>query len=270
VACDVSGDIAAKQQSRRRYVANGFAFVPIRAEEVTTATLGVGPTPERSSCPTVGKHTPRSSIGISLFDQRPHAAAHCFCLNHKAARLAFQCLHLVGVGPCWRKLHRLAAARASRALAVSRIARIGGEIIPGTAEWVAPSNVDAEARVREAAMAQAMKEQRTAQELADMIAVRIGVGGVFVAVHKDPAYGWHPTVVTAADSRTPMPTDGGRNCARTSYQIRLEGLVRRFVIRRAPAAGAPRAFRRQCFCGTGAPARRTARSAGTSGTTVPE
>jgi hypothetical protein len=73
-------------------------------------------------------------------------------------------------------------------------------------------------------MAQAMKEQRTAQELADMIAVRIGVGGVFVAVHKDPAYGWHPTVVTAADSRTPMPTDGGRNCARTSYQIRLEGL----------------------------------------------
>jgi hypothetical protein len=30
-----------------------------------------------------------------------------------------------------------------------------------------------------------------------MIAGRIGVGGVFVAVHKDPAYGWHPTVVAA-------------------------------------------------------------------------
>jgi hypothetical protein len=79
----------------------------------------------------------------------------------------------------------------------SRIARIGGEIIPGTAEWVAPSNVDAEGRVREAMMVQAMKEQKTAQELADLIALRIGVGGVFVAVHKDPAYGWHPTVVTA-------------------------------------------------------------------------
>ena len=29
-----------------------------------------------------------------------------------------------------------------------------------------------------------------------MIAARLNIGGVFIAVHKDPAYGWHPTVVT--------------------------------------------------------------------------
>ena len=41
------------------------------------------------------------------------------------------------------------------------------------------------------------KEQKSAQELADLIAARIGVSDVFVSVDKDPAYGWHPTVVTA-------------------------------------------------------------------------
>ena len=40
------------------------------------------------------------------------------------------------------------------------------------------------------------KQKKTAQELADMIAARLNVGGVFIAVHKDPVYGWHPTVVT--------------------------------------------------------------------------
>jgi hypothetical protein len=65
-----------------------------------------------------------------------------------------------------------------------RIAKIGGDIIPGSAEWLPPSAIDAEGRMilRTAPPA---KEQRTAQELADMIAARIGVGGVFVAVHKD-------------------------------------------------------------------------------------
>lgn len=77
-----------------------------------------------------------------------------------------------------------------------RIARIGGEIIPGSAEWVAPSAIDPEGRITPEA-APAQKEQRTAKELADMIASRINVGGVFVAVHKDPAHGWHPTVITA-------------------------------------------------------------------------
>ncbi len=77
-----------------------------------------------------------------------------------------------------------------------RIARIGGEIVPGSAEWVPPSAIDAEGRMKNPT-APPEKEQRTAQELADMIAARINIGGVFVVVHKDPAYGWHPTVVTA-------------------------------------------------------------------------
>jgi hypothetical protein len=40
------------------------------------------------------------------------------------------------------------------------------------------------------------KEKKTAQELADMIGQRLNIGGVFIAVHKDPAYGWHPTIMT--------------------------------------------------------------------------
>ena len=62
------------------------------------------------------KATAPSSIGRSPFNQRLHAAAQCFCCNHKAARLAFEYLHL---GPCSRKLHPLAAARASHVLAVT-------------------------------------------------------------------------------------------------------------------------------------------------------
>jgi hypothetical protein len=77
-----------------------------------------------------------------------------------------------------------------------RIARIGGEIIPGSAEWLPPSAIDVEGRmVLQTTPPQ--KEARTAQELADMIEARIGLGGVFVAVHKDLVYGWHPTVVAA-------------------------------------------------------------------------
>jgi hypothetical protein len=41
------------------------------------------------------------------------------------------------------------------------------------------------------------KEKKTAQELADMIQAEINVGGTFIKVHPDNAYGWHPTVVAA-------------------------------------------------------------------------
>jgi hypothetical protein len=44
---------------------------------------------------------------------------------------------------------------------------------------------------------QMQKQQKTAQELADMITQRIDLGGIFIAVNRDPAHGWHPTVVTA-------------------------------------------------------------------------
>jgi len=38
------------------------------------------------------------------------------------------------------------------------------------------------------------KERRTAQELADLITAKIGVGGLCIRVRKDHAYGWEPTV----------------------------------------------------------------------------
>jgi hypothetical protein len=41
------------------------------------------------------------------------------------------------------------------------------------------------------------KEEKTAQELADMIAARINIVGLFIKVHADPASGWRATVVTA-------------------------------------------------------------------------
>jgi hypothetical protein len=40
------------------------------------------------------------------------------------------------------------------------------------------------------------KEKKTARELADMIAARIGVGGVQIAVHKRRTYGWDAHIVT--------------------------------------------------------------------------
>ena len=36
------------------------------------------------------------------------------------------------------------------------------------------------------------REKKTARELANMAASSIGIGGIAVVVHKDPAYGWHP------------------------------------------------------------------------------
>ena len=41
------------------------------------------------------------------------------------------------------------------------------------------------------------RERRTAQELADLIAARIGVRDLCIRVRKDHAYGWEPTVEDA-------------------------------------------------------------------------
>jgi hypothetical protein len=46
-------------------------------------------------------------------------------------------------------------------------------------------------------MAVQAKERKTARELEDMIAARLGIGGTFIKVHADPVYGWHATVMTA-------------------------------------------------------------------------
>jgi hypothetical protein len=40
-------------------------------------------------------------------------------------------------------------------------------------------------------------QDKTPKQLADMIATRINIGGVLVVVNPHPAYGWHPTVMTA-------------------------------------------------------------------------
>jgi hypothetical protein len=40
-------------------------------------------------------------------------------------------------------------------------------------------------------------QEKTARELADIVAAKLNLGGVFIAVHPDPAYGWHATVLTA-------------------------------------------------------------------------
>jgi hypothetical protein len=41
------------------------------------------------------------------------------------------------------------------------------------------------------------RERKTAQELADLIAEKIGVRELFIRVRKDHAYGWEPTVEEA-------------------------------------------------------------------------
>jgi hypothetical protein len=57
------------------------------------------------------------------------------------------------------------------------------------------------------------KERKSARELAQMIAERIGMPGVTVAVHADPVYGWHPTVFT-----TPAKAGNAQNAAERAAQ----------------------------------------------------
>ena len=39
------------------------------------------------------------------------------------------------------------------------------------------------------------KEMKTAGELAAMVVARINRGPLYIHVHKDPQYGWHPNVM---------------------------------------------------------------------------
>jgi hypothetical protein len=41
------------------------------------------------------------------------------------------------------------------------------------------------------------KPKKSARQLEELIAGRIGIGPLFVRVHPDPALGWHAMVVTA-------------------------------------------------------------------------
>jgi len=40
------------------------------------------------------------------------------------------------------------------------------------------------------------KQRKTARELADIIAARLCVGGIQIAVHKSPVYGWDANIIT--------------------------------------------------------------------------
>ena len=68
------------------------------------------------------------------------------------------------------------------------------------------------------------KEPGSAHELAELIAERIGMPDVRIAVHPDPFYGWHPTVFT-----TPARAVNAQNAAehaaqelRPLYELREE------------------------------------------------
>jgi hypothetical protein len=67
-----------------------------------------------------------------------------------------------------------------------------------------------------------MLQQRTAKELADMIAARLGVRDVHVMVHQDPVQGWHPTVVTGLAQVTACQQRAEQIAAelRTEFQLK--------------------------------------------------
>jgi hypothetical protein len=87
-----------------------------------------------------------------------------------------------------------------RKCTVDRIARVGGEIVPGSAAWVSSADVDPEGRMLNPNRP-SQKEKRTAQELEGMILAKLDVDGarIRVDIYPDPAYGWHPTVLTIPD-----------------------------------------------------------------------
>jgi hypothetical protein len=68
------------------------------------------------------------------------------------------------------------------------------------------------------------KEEKTAQELADMILAEINVGGTHIKVHADPIYGWHPTVVAVPEKAHALQKEA-ENIAvrlRTKYKLKTE------------------------------------------------
>jgi hypothetical protein len=103
-----------------------------------------------------------------------------------------------------------------------RIARVGGEIIPGSAAWISSAEVDPEGRVINPTRP-SQKEERSARELADMITAKLDVAGarIRVDVHPDPVYGWHPTVLTIPDLAVQAQLAAERHAAelRAKYDL---------------------------------------------------
>ena len=63
-----------------------------------------------------------------------------------------------------------------------------------------------------------LMEKVTSAQLAEMITTKIGIAGVEIAVRKDHAYGWQPTVVTS-------PSD------QIGFQRRAEEIAHRLRVR---------------------------------------
>jgi hypothetical protein len=102
-----------------------------------------------------------------------------------------------------------------------RIALIAGTIIPGSAEWLPSAAVDAEGRM---ILKPHQKQQVTAAEIEDMILARLGGAGVRIGVHRDPVYGWHPTVYTTPERAvgTQQAVEGIANELRADYELSEE------------------------------------------------
>jgi hypothetical protein len=66
------------------------------------------------------------------------------------------------------------------------------------------------------------KTRKTAQELADLIAAQIGVGGLLVGVRKDHAYGWQPMIEYAPGNQLGFQrrADEIADLLRQEYELR--------------------------------------------------
>ena len=66
-----------------------------------------------------------------------------------------------------------------------------------------------------------VKERCSAEQLADMITQKINVTGVEVAVRRDHAYGWVPTVVSAPSDQIGFKrrTDEIAHVLRTRFEL---------------------------------------------------
>jgi hypothetical protein len=67
------------------------------------------------------------------------------------------------------------------------------------------------------------KDRKTASELERMISKRLDLGGTFIKVHSDPAYGWHATVVTAPAQAIAVQQTVEQIAAELRTEFDLEG-----------------------------------------------
>jgi hypothetical protein len=66
------------------------------------------------------------------------------------------------------------------------------------------------------------KPKKSAEQLQEMIADRIGIGPLFVRVHPDPAYGWHARLVAAPGQEicSPQSVEDAAAELRTQFDLK--------------------------------------------------